>query len=428
MKPFRPGLIPTLVVLALLPGLIALGCWQLRRADEKRDLLATYTERQIEAPVTADRLRQLPDPAFYPVHLYGRFDAGHSLLLDNQMRDGKAGVELLQPFHDQASGLWLLVNRGWLAWPDRRVPVRFDTPSQALALDATVYVPPGKTFQLHPDNPDGQWPQLLTAIEPVGLWQQLGREGFAQELRLQPGPAAYRLTGRWSPWARKSTRATPCSGSPWPARWSCSTCISAGITTTRRTAMAAATSPLDVPDRRKPRGRLQLLLILFVVLGPMILATSMYKLKFWVPEGRSYHGVMIGNGEGRADIGIDAQDERWQLLVSAPGACAEECRQLVYLARQIQVGLGRDASRASHALAAAQPLAADYQALLGREYPQLQRYPLDAQRYIQKVGDTAPQLWIVDPHGNLVLRYDAKVKGKHVLDDLRHLLKLSNIG
>ncbi|MGR6652235.1 hypothetical protein [Pseudomonas mosselii] len=192
--------------------------------------------------------------------------------------------------------------------------------------------------------------------------------------------------------------------------------------------MAAATSPLDAPEHRKPRGRLQLLLILFVVLGPMILATFMYKLKFWVPEGRSYHGVMIGNGEGRADIGIDAQDERWQLLVSAPEACAEECRQLVYLARQIQVGLGRDASRASHALAAAQPLAADYQALLGREYPQLRRYPLDVQRYVQKVGEVGPQLWIVDPHGNLVLRYDAKVNGKHVLDDLRHLLKLSNIG
>ena len=61
--------------------------------------------------------------------------------------------------------------------------------------------------------------------------------------------------------------------------------------------MAAATSPLDVPDRRKPRGRLQLLLILFVVLGPMILATSMYKLKFWVPEGRSYHGVVRDHGK-----------------------------------------------------------------------------------------------------------------------------------
>ncbi|MDH0649969.1 hypothetical protein N5D48_25855 [Pseudomonas sp. GD03858] len=192
--------------------------------------------------------------------------------------------------------------------------------------------------------------------------------------------------------------------------------------------MAAATSPLHAPEGRKARGRLQLLLILFVVLGPMILATSMYKLKFWVPEGRSYHGLMIGNGEGRADIGIDAQDQRWQLLVSAPEACAEDCRQLVYLARQIQIGLGRDASRASHALALAQPLAADYQAQLAREYPQLQRYPLDVQRYLQKVGESGPRLWIVDPHGNLVLRYDGKVNGKHVLDDLRHLLKLSNIG
>lgn len=55
--------------------------------------------------------------------------------------------------------------------------------------------------------------------------------------------------------------------------------------------MAAATTPLDPSERRKPRvhGRLQLILILLVVLGPMILATSMYKLKFWVPDGRSYH-------------------------------------------------------------------------------------------------------------------------------------------
>ncbi|MFV3403901.1 MULTISPECIES: SURF1 family protein [Pseudomonas] len=193
MRPFRPGLVPTLVVLALLPGLIALGCWQLRRADEKRTLMDTYAVRQLEAPVAVAQLQQLPDPAFYPVRLHGHFDSQHSLLLDNQMRDGKAGVELLQPFFDQQSGQWLLVNRGWLPWPDRRVPVHFDTPEQALALQATVYVAPGKTFQLHPDPTGGQWPHLLTAIEPNGLWQQLGREGFAHELRLQPGPASYRL-------------------------------------------------------------------------------------------------------------------------------------------------------------------------------------------------------------------------------------------
>nr|WP_189662575.1 MULTISPECIES: SURF1 family protein [Pseudomonas] len=182
-----------MVVLALLPGLIALGCWQLGRADEKRALLATYAERSLDTPLSTAQLQQRDDAAYRRVHLYGRFDGEHSLLLDNRMRDGEAGVELLQPFHDQASGLWLLVNRGWLPWPDRRVPVHFATPAQPLAVDASVYVAPGSTFQLHPDPAGGQWPHLLTAIDAAQLWQQLGREGYAHELRLEPGPASYRL-------------------------------------------------------------------------------------------------------------------------------------------------------------------------------------------------------------------------------------------
>lgn len=142
--------------------------------------------------------------------------------------------------------------------------------------------------------------------------------------------------------------------------------------------MGAAMNPpstSEAPDRRK--GRWQLILILMMVIGPMALATFMYKLQFWVPDSRSYHGEMIGNGQTRADIGVQADEDRWQLLVTAPTACAAECQQLVYLARQLQISLGRDASRASHALASAQPVSTDYDAKLKAEYPQLQRYPLD---------------------------------------------------
>jgi hypothetical protein len=186
-------------------------------------------------------------------------------------------------------------------------------------------------------------------------------------------------------------------------------------------------SEAQAPHRR--RGRWQLVLILLMVIGPMILATGMYKLQFWVPEGRSYHGELIGNGQSRAELGVRADEERWQMLVTAPQDCSVDCQQLVYLARQIQVGLGRDASRASHALAVAQPLSADYEAKLKHEYPQLQRYPLDLSTYTKNVqGKGSAQLWIIDPHGNLVLRFDPTVKGKDLLNDLRHLLKLSNIG
>ncbi|VVP45299.1 hypothetical protein [Pseudomonas fluorescens] len=197
--------------------------------------------------------------------------------------------------------------------------------------------------------------------------------------------------------------------------------------------MGAAMNPPSMseakPSVNRRKGRVQLLLILLGVIGPMILATGMYKLQFWVPEGRSYHGELIGNGQTRADLGVQAEEARWQLLVTAPKDCAVDCQQLVYLARQIQIGLGREAGRASHAIAAAQPLSSDYEAKLTREYPQLQRYPLDLATFTKTTGDkAAPQLWIIDPHGNLVLRYDPSVKGKDLLNDLRHLLKLSNIG
>ncbi|SDI59743.1 hypothetical protein [Pseudomonas panipatensis] len=187
----------------------------------------------------------------------------------------------------------------------------------------------------------------------------------------------------------------------------------------------------DSRARRRNRGRLQLILILAVVFGPMLLATGMYKFRFWVPDSRSYHGELIGDGQTPADLGVrlDTPSERWQLLVTAPGACAADCQKLVYLARQINIGLNRDANRAEHALAAAQALPAEFQAQLDKDYPRLKRYGLDPAAQGQALPQgAAPHLWIVDPHGNLVLRYAAGSDGKAILGDLQLLLKLSHIG
>lgn len=191
--------------------------------------------------------------------------------------------------------------------------------------------------------------------------------------------------------------------------------------------MTHATS-LPEPDRR--RGRWQLILLLLVVIGPILLASAMYKWRFWVPESRSYHGTLIGDGRDLADIGVQAvANGRWQLLVTVPGECDAACGELLYLARQINIGLAREASRASHALASATTLPAELDARLRREYPRLERHALDLRQYREAGQDAAvPSLWIVDPLGNLVLRYGPGVNGKGVLKDLRLLLKLSHIG
>lgn len=193
MKRFKPGVAPTVVVFLLLPLLIALGFWQLHRGEEKRVLLDNYAERRVAEPMASTHLQQSADPAYRRVQLRGQFDSAYSLMLDNSTRGGRGGIELIQPFHDQASGLWLLINRGWLPWPDRRTPPVFTTPDQVLNLSAWVYVPSGATFQLGADPVNAPWPRLVTAVDPAKLWLELGREGFAQELRLEPGVAAYQL-------------------------------------------------------------------------------------------------------------------------------------------------------------------------------------------------------------------------------------------
>ncbi len=431
MKGFRPGIVPSLVVAVLVPLMVCLGFWQLSRGEHKRVLMENYAERRVAPPMDSTELVHTSDPAFRPVTLQGQFDVEHSILLDNRQHDGKVGVELLQPFLDHRTGLWLLVNRGWLPWPDRRTPPVFNTPEQPVSLQAWVYVAPGATFQLHADPagaPGRDWSPPSNRTSSGPNW---AATASPMNCANKAAPAPTGPIGRWSPWARKNTSAMPCSGSPW--RRHCSACSFISDGTTQGDTMGNTMNPTNTseapmaPNRRK--GRLQLLLIVLGVVGPMILATGMYKFQFWVPDSRSYHGELIGTGQTRAEIGVQADEQRWQILVTAPQECSVDCRQLVYLARQVQIGLGREASRASHALAVAQPLDVEYDAQLQREYPQLQRYPLDLPAYQKGAqGSGGAQLWIIDPHSNLVLRYDARVKGKDLLNDLRHLLKLSNIG
>ncbi|WP_161864140.1 SURF1 family protein [Pseudomonas yangonensis] len=193
MSAFRPGWLPSLLVALLLPGLIWLGFWQLQRGDEKRQLLASFEARRQAEPVSLEQLEPVRDPAYRRVQLRGHFDDEHSLLLDSRVRDGHAGVELLQPFYDQSSGLWVLINRGWLPWPDRRTTPQFDTPDGVLQLTAWIYVAPSGGLNLRSGAATDGWPRLITQVEAESLWQQLGRGGLPFEARLEPGPASYRV-------------------------------------------------------------------------------------------------------------------------------------------------------------------------------------------------------------------------------------------
>jgi len=126
---------------------------------------------------------------------------------------------------------------------------------------------------------------------------------------------------------------------------------------------------------------------------------------------------------------------KWTLLLFAGDDCAELCRSNLFYMRQLRTLLGRDTLRLQNVLISAQPLTAEMQIYL-REFPNLkvvQNYR-DPALYRQfdlsgmgEVGGT-PKLYLVDPDQNLMMHYPAESDQNRVLEDIKKLLKLSQIG
>jgi surfeit locus 1 family protein len=104
-----------LAALACAAG-IALGNWQTRRAEQKRMLGAELAKKHMV-------VRGLFQPQF-------------TILLDNKLRQGRPGYEVVTPLKRSDSGTQVLVNRGWIAAPSTRdVLPEVRTPATEVAVE-----------------------------------------------------------------------------------------------------------------------------------------------------------------------------------------------------------------------------------------------------------------------------------------------------
>jgi surfeit locus 1 family protein len=96
----------------LLSLLVALGRWQLRRADEKQTLFDAFAKGADATTVIGPQTRALP--RYQHLIGSGRYDGSRQVLIDNMTdADGHAGYYVVTPFALSEGG-WLLVNRGWV--------------------------------------------------------------------------------------------------------------------------------------------------------------------------------------------------------------------------------------------------------------------------------------------------------------------------
>ncbi|MGD8838477.1 MAG: hypothetical protein PVI70_02695 [Gammaproteobacteria bacterium] len=125
---------------------------------------------------------------------------------------------------------------------------------------------------------------------------------------------------------------------------------------------------------------------------------------------------------------------KWRMLLFAGDQCAGLCRENLYYMRQTRILLGRDTQRLLNVLITRQPLDEPMKAFL-EDYPDLvgiENYRGTALYSQFDVGGEAvgasPKMYLVDPDDNLMMYYPAKNDHSRVLEDLKRLMKLSQIG
>ena len=174
-----------LFVLVFFPLTFKLGLWQLERSEEKQSLLSMMDQRFSSPSVMLD-IRE-PILAFRPYDLIGRFEEKH-YFLDNRIRDGKVGYELISPFYVSGDkGLaYIMVNRGWIKASKYREQLpRISTPQGMIGLQGYFHETDGKVPVLKKTLGVEGWPKRIQQVSwDTFSQQQTGELLFEYEFRL----------------------------------------------------------------------------------------------------------------------------------------------------------------------------------------------------------------------------------------------------
>ena len=185
----------------------------------------------------------------------------------------------------------------------------------------------------------------------------------------------------------------------------------------------------EIDQEALKRSRAKLLLLISIAFVPLFIAYAAY---FYfpevAPEGSTNNGELITPPLSGADISdVLAAPGKWTLVQAVGSSCDADCEQLLYLSRQVVIGLGKDSGRMQRVMLHNGELPAVLQDWLAREHGDLVVAGGDTTLLTSKTSDQ-PLLFLVDPLGNVMMRYSAETAGKPMLKDLKHLLRISNIG
>ena len=199
----RPSWFAIALTLTGIALFVRLGVWQLDRANQAQQLLAAFDAAPKAAFEDFADVRTAPPADRFPhVRLSGQFLADRGYLRDEQMRDGKRGVEAYAAFAPSGTNEVLLVDRGWIAWSHEpgTHPALPPLPQGEATLTG-VYAPfPGNGIRVGGNALTRQtaWPKLTLAIDTQEIAADLNHPLLPRVLLLDADGAAG-FVRSWTP-------------------------------------------------------------------------------------------------------------------------------------------------------------------------------------------------------------------------------------
>lgn len=181
-------------------------------------------------------------------------------------------------------------------------------------------------------------------------------------------------------------------------------------------------------------------LLLLLAVGTLPVIASYVVYLWWQPTSRMNHGELLETrsaglrelpAEGTADGNTvaDLVQKKWVYLTVQPASCDVRCQRKLYLMRQVRTAQNENMLRVERVWVIVGDGKPDAQLLAAHPGLYLARVTdLTKLAHLPLGQDAGAAIFLIDPLGNLVLRYDDRSSPQGMLKDLGRLLRYSSLG
>jgi hypothetical protein len=188
----------------------------------------------------------------------------------------------------------------------------------------------------------------------------------------------------------------------------------------------------------KSNGRLKMLFILLVCATPVFVSYFMYYVV--KPEGRTNYGTLLTPpvDAGKVPVmvdgkpaALDALKGKWLMVTSGPSACDATCVERLYLIRQVRETTGKEKERVTQVWLVTDNDVPSKE--ITDAYPAVKLLRIDSKALNAALPVDAGQsvkehIFVVDPLGNIILRFPVKPDPSKMKKDMSKLLRASRLG